>query len=185
MGLDGEVGTICVDLQANMATTTEGHSVVSLADGKLTLKSRRYPFCARGDLHADSSIRSGMTLVPFMEDLSRFILKVSGVQGDRYRIAWGQVSREFAAEQLEQGVVLPVEFPENPFCEAFDRVDHAVAAKQAYETIQVKTIFHGPEGRSDFDRAVIDTEAVRKPLADAIAAAMVPVTHTIEISRCD
>jgi hypothetical protein len=46
----------------------------------------------------------------------------------------------------------------------------------------VKKIFHGREGKADFEKAVADTEAKRKPLADAIHAAMVPVTHTIKIT---
>ena len=66
---------------------------------------------------------------------------------------------------------------------AFNRVDQAVAAKQAYETTQVKTIFHGPEGQADFNKAVADTEVIRQRLADAIAAAMVPVTHVLQIEK--
>ncbi len=98
-------------------------------------------------------------------------------------VTWGDISREYSAEQLAGGVQLPVDFPENPFCEAFDRVDAAVAAKQAFETIQVKKIFHGREGRDDFAKAVADTEAQRAPLAAAIAHAMTPVSHKITITQ--
>jgi hypothetical protein len=98
-----------------------------------------------------------------------------------YRVTWGQSVRQYSAEQLAAGVQLPVDFPENPFCEAFDRVDAAVAAKQAFETTQVKKVFHGREGREDFAKAVTDTEARRAPLAAAIAQAMTPVSHKITI----
>ncbi|NLS97920.1 MAG: SGNH/GDSL hydrolase family protein [Planctomycetaceae bacterium] len=183
MGLDGEIGTITVDLQAGKATATEGHTINSFSDGTLQVTSSRYPFCARGDLNDEYSLRSGMTLVPFAEDLNRFVLKVTGATAGRYRVQWGEASRDYSADELSAGVLLAIDFPENPFCEAFDRVDGAVAAKQAFETTQVKKIFHGPEGRADFEKAVADTEAERAPLAEAVAAAMAPVKHTIQIVK--
>ncbi len=54
-------------------------------------------------------------------------------------------------------------------------------AKQSYETKQVKQIFHGKEGKENFEKAVADTEAERKPLADAVAAAVTPVEHTLKV----
>ncbi len=183
MGLDGDIGTINVDLKSMNANATVGHQVDSFKEGQVTLTSLRYPFCARGDLNSDSSIRSGMTLVPFAEDLNRFVLKVQGTEECNYRVTWGTQSKEFSFTDLNKGICLPVEFPENPFCESFDRVDKAVWAKQAYETAQVKQIFHGPEGKTDFAKAVADTEAKRKPLADAISNAMTPVVHVIKISK--
>jgi hypothetical protein len=60
-------------------------------------------------------------------------------------------------------------------------VSAAVFAKQDYETRQVKMLFHGPEGRADMDATAALTEKVRQPLADAIARAFVPVTHTIRL----
>ncbi|MEZ6063997.1 MAG: SGNH/GDSL hydrolase family protein [Planctomycetaceae bacterium] len=184
MGLDGDIGTITVDLAGDTAKASAGHRVDRFADGKLTLTSSRYPFCARGDLHDDNSIRSGMTLVPFMEELNRLVLKVAGAEPSAsYRITWGEQSRQYSGEELSRGVNLAADFEQNPFCDAFDRVDAAVAAKQAYETQQVKKVFHGDEGRADFQAAVERTEAERGPLAEAIAAAMQPVTHSIVIQK--
>ncbi len=185
MGVDGDIGTITIDLDQDTATASAGHRIDSCEDGKLKITSRRYPFCARGDEHSDASIRSGTSLVPFTEDLNRFVLKVSGQPSGRFRVTWGETSREFTASQLIEGIQLPVEFPENPFCDAFDRVDRAVAAKQAYETTQIKKVFHGPSSQDDFEQRVAETEAVRQPLADAIAAAAVPVQHTLLIERLD
>ena len=73
---------------------------------------------------------------------------------------------------------LAQDFVKNPFSEAYAKVDAAVAAKQAYETLQIKKVFHGPEGKADINKAVADTEAKRAPFESAIAAAMVPMTHT-------
>ncbi len=182
MGLDGHIGTITVDLEAGKATASDGHSVDSFADGKLMLTSSRYPFCARGNLNDENTIRSGITLVPFTEDLNRFVLKLTGKPSGRYRVQWGETSREYSADELSAGILLAVDFPENPFCLAFDKVDAAVATKQAFETTQIKKVFHGPRGRADIKKAVAETEAERKPLAEAIAAAMAPVTHTIRIA---
>ncbi len=126
-----------------------------------------------------------MTLVPFDDDLNQFQLTVSGLADGKYRLEWGDQSKEFSAVELADGINLAEEFPQNPFSAAFDRVDQAVAAKQAYETEQVKKVFHGPQGKADMEQAVAETEAKRKPLADAIHAAMVPVTHSIKITPAD
>ena len=56
-----------------------------------------------------------------------------------------------------------------------------MAAEQAYETRQIKDLFHGPEGKTDMDLTVKLAEEVRAPLARAIAVAFTPVTHTIRI----
>jgi lysophospholipase L1-like esterase len=183
MGLDGDLGTITADIAKNSAETTKGHRVDSFANGKLTVTSTRYPFCARGDEHSDSSIRSGMTLIPFTEDLNRFVFRCTGIDQGRYAVSWGEHTKEFTSEQLLAGIPLPVEFPENPFCGAFDRVDTAIAAKQAYETEQVKSKFHSREANDSFERIVEETEAIRTPLAQAIKEAMVPVVHTFEIKK--
>jgi hypothetical protein len=182
LGLDGNIGAVAIDLPSGKASASEGHAVESFRAGKLTLVSSRYPFCARGDLNDDQSLRSGMTLVPFAEDLNRFVLRATGTLSGSYRVKWGDASRDYSAEQLARGVQLAVDFPENPCGTAFDKVDAAVAAKQAFETTQVKKAFHSSEARADFSKVVAETEAQRTPLAEAIAKALVPVTHTIEIT---
>lgn len=182
MGLDGQIGTITVDLEKGEATASEGHSVESFKGGTLCLISTRYPFCTHGEPDDAQSTRSGATLVPFAEDLNRFVLKVVGSGSGIYRVRWGDASREYTAAELSRGVQLAVDYPENPFRESFDRVDSAVAAKQAFETVQVKQHFHGRGRNSDFSKIVAETEASRAPLAEAVAKAMKPVTHTIEIT---
>lgn len=181
MGLDGEIGTIRVDLQANTATATSGHTINSFADNTINLTSTKYPFCAEGDTNSDDSIRSGATLVPFFQDLSRFDLIVTHAPAASYQVIWGDVTNIYTAAQLDNGVNLAQDFVKNPFSDAFAKVDDAVKAKQSYETKQIKNIFHGDEGKADINKAVADTEAVRTPLEDAIGAAMVPVTHTIRL----
>jgi lysophospholipase L1-like esterase len=181
MGLDGQIAELSIDMRNGSAQGSEGHETKALGDGKFKVVSSRYPFCAHGAIDADNSIRSGMTLVPFAEDLNRFMLSVSGLADGEYQVTWGDKSNKYTDDQLVEGINLANEFYENPFSEQFDRVDAAVAAKQKYETHQMKDVFHGAEGKADFEKAVTDTEAKRKPLADAIRAAMVPVTHEISV----
>jgi lysophospholipase L1-like esterase len=181
MGLDGDIGTINVDLAAGKATASAGHRVLSASANELQLESERYPFCATGAPNQDSSIRSGMTLVPFNQDLNRLMLIVRGATTPRYRVAWGEESRSYSAAELEKGINLADDFQVNPFSDAFNRVDDAVAKKQAYETRQIKELFHGPEGRADADATAALTEKARAPLVAAIRRAMKPVRHTLRI----
>jgi lysophospholipase L1-like esterase len=182
MGLDGDLGTFTVDLEAGHADATAGHKIDSFTNNELTITSSRYPFCDAGETNKAASIRAGMTLVPFNQELNRLLLVVTNIGAPNCQVAWGQATNTYTAGQLAAGVNLADDFPLNPFSDAFKKVDSAVAAKQAYETKQIKTEFHGPEGRTNIEAVVTRTEAVRAPLADAIAAAFVPVQHTIRLA---
>jgi lysophospholipase L1-like esterase len=181
LGLNGEIGAYTIDLGNNTATVSQGHELVSYKDGAAQIKSARYPFCATGDTTKDDTIRSGMTLVPFNEDLNRLMLVVKNAPAQKYRVTWGTVSKSFSSEELSKGVNLAALYETNPFSDAFKKVDEAVAAKQNYETRQIKELFHGPEGRADKELTAQLTEKVREPLAKAISAAFVPVTHTVTV----
>lgn len=181
LGLDGPIGTITLDLAAGKATASEGHKVLATESGRIEIESSRYPFCATGPANDDSSLRSGMTLVPFNKDLNRFLLVIRNAPASRCTITWGDTSKTYTAEELAQGVNLAADFETNPFSNAFKRVDDAIAKKQAYETRQVKDLFHGPEGQADMALTATLTEKVRAPLAAATSAAFVPVRHTIQV----
>jgi len=197
MGLKGEIGTFTVDLKKQKMTATAGHEVLSSKNGAYQLKSSRYPYCPcepeghsapsypvceKDNPERDDSIRSAMGLIPFNRDLNRFVLIAKNGKGNSFKVTWGTETRSFTSAQLAKGINLVEEFPLNPFSEAFAKVDAAVAAKQAFETKQIKQIFHGAEGKADMDKAVESTEQQREPLADAIQKAFAPVTHTIRIS---
>jgi hypothetical protein len=197
LGLEGDVGLFTVDLKKNKLTASPGHKLVSAKDGEFVITSSRYPFCPclpagsgaasypvceKDDPEKDNSIRSAMTLIPFNQDLNRLILKATNLKAGRtYKVTWGGESKPFTATQLERGINLVEEFPCNPFCEAFAKVDAAVAAKQAYETTQIKKSFRSPEAKADMEAVAAQTETGRAPLATAIKAAFVPVTHTIKV----
>ncbi len=198
MGLKGDIGVLKVDMKNGKLKASPGHEVVSAKDGEFVIKSSRYPFCAcapegeaassypvceKDNPAKDNSIQSGMTLVPFNQNLNRLTLKATGVRsGNSYKVTWGSESKTFTGAQLARGINLAAEFPCNPFCGAFAKVDAAVAAKQAYETKQIKQAFRSPEARTDMEGVAERTEKEREPLAAAIRDAFVPVTHTIKIA---
>lgn len=207
LGLEGEIGTFTFDLQAEKGEVSKGHELLSAKGGEFQIKSTRYPFCAKGDFASDNSIRSGTTLVPFNKDLNRMTLIVKNGKAKSYKVTWGTEPRIYSAQQLEKGVNLTEDYAMNPFWTAFRKVDDAVLAKQQYETKQIKQIFHDlvkgkykteadikdPDikalfslrnDQGEYDMAEIEkqTEKQRQPLVDAIKAAFVPVTHTIQIT---
>jgi lysophospholipase L1-like esterase len=181
MGLDGNIGTFTVDLAANTATATDGHTVESFTNNVLTITSHQYPFCGTGPVDKDDSVRAGMALVSFNGTLNRLMLVVKSGAATNYAVTWGSESHTYTADQLAAGINLADDFVVNPFSEAFAKVDAAVAAKQEYETRQIKDLFHGPEGKVDPDATANLTEEARRPLADNVAAAFVPVTHQLTI----
>ncbi len=181
LGLHGEIGRVDVNLDTGAATSIPGHQIVSFKGGVVEIKSARYPFCAEGPANTDGSLRSGMTLVPFNSTLNRFLLVASGGKAASYKVTWGAETKTYSAAQLSKGVNLADDFAVNPFSEAFKKVDAAVAAKQGYETHQIKNVFHGAEFKFEPETMLSLTERIRAPLVTAIKTAFVPVTHTIKI----
>ena len=181
MGVDGDIGTFTVDLKSGKGKVTKGHQLISAENGSWRIQSSRYPFCATGDINSDNSVRSGMTLVPFNQELNRLMLVAKNARAPRYKVTWGDESHTYTAAQLRNGINLAREFEKNPFLAAFTKVDEAVAAKQAYETKQIKQLLHSAEATKDMEKVVADSEKERTPLADAIRTAFVPVTHELKI----
>jgi len=182
LDVPGDIGTFTVNLDANKATVSKGHQLISFRGGELTVESTRYPFCATGEVDKADSIRSGMSLVPFNQDLNRLMLVVKGGKAANCQITWGATRRTYSAKQLAGGVNLAAEFEVNPFSSAFKAVDEAVARKQEFETTQIKKLFHGEAGKADMENTVADSERDRAPLVAAIKEAFVPVTYTLTIT---
>ena len=182
MGIDGDLGTITVDASGK-ATATEGHQVVSSDGGKITLKSTKLPFSpGPGDVKNDDVIRAGLALVPFDDELNRFILKMDSPSAADYDVTWGETTKTYTADQLKQGVNLAKDFENHPLVPAFKKVWDAVTAKQNYETRQIKELAHGPEGSADVDATFDLTEKVHAKLAKALADAKQPAEHVITVT---
>lgn len=182
LGVSGDLGTVSVDLAAGTVAATSGHAAGTLHDGRVEITSERWPFCApAGPLDQDDSMRAGMALCDFDARFNRLVLKAFALSETAADVTWGSETKRFTAAQLAEGVNLAAAFPVNPFSEAFAALWAAVAAKQEYETRQVKTLFHGPEGAVDMETTVALTEKVRSRRVDAVRQAHRPLTHTLRI----
>jgi lysophospholipase L1-like esterase len=182
MGLDGDLGTVTFNAATGKATATAGHEVLSAADGKLTLRSTKLPFSAGpGDVKSDDSMRAGLALVPFDDRLNRLVLKIAAPSATAYDVTWGESTRTYQATELQAGVNLAKDFETHPLLPAFTKVWDAVLAKQSYETRQIRTLVHGPEGAADLEATFALTEKVRAQLAKAVADAKQPAEHVITI----
>ena len=176
IGLDGNLGTISIDLNAGTASAGGGHEVRNNINGAVTILSSRYPFCADGPVDRYNSVRSGMEFVPFHRELNRLMLTVNGPASE-YTITWGPATRSYQTADLQAGINLAEEFCPTPFQTAFEAVDAAVLAKQTVEGELIWNVF--VPGRGEADIAYF--EALRSQALKAIQAAFVPVTHTIYI----
>ena len=205
LGVNGDIASFNVDLAANKMAVSDGHKLLSTKDGAFEIRSERYPFCADApmglaanwyptagtySLTNSDNLRSGMAFVPFNQDLNRFMLTVKNTKAEKYRVAWGEQTKMFTAEQLNRGVNLAEEFGLNPFSTQFAMVDAAVSAKQEFETRQIKTIFR-PGGKLDApmsqvvpltEKMLAATERQHAALENYVRAAYAPVTYTLKIS---
>lgn len=190
LGCDGNIGTITVDLGADKAEATDGHKVLSAGGGTVEIESTRYPFCFFGDPKSPNSTAGIIEFVPFNQDLNRLTLIVKGAKGDKVTVTWGRGSKEFAAGDLAKGVNLAAEFLDNPFCDAFRKVEAKISQQQGMEVNLVKNLLHNlpayvqavPEEKDVFQRVAETLLKKDKDARDASAAAVEPVRHTIKIA---
>lgn len=187
LGCDGTVGTFTVDLNSGKAEASEGHTLVSFSEGKMELESRRYPFCFTAPGAVASPKKGLEPILPhllFNQDLNRFMLIVKGLNGKPATITWGTESKEFTTESLEKGVNLAAEFLINPFSEPFYTVHKAVREQQKGEGEDMRKIMNPlmkEPDKAKADQIKKDTVAASQQRADAVAALVVPVKHTIRI----
>lgn len=190
LGMDGAIGTITVD--AKGATASEGHRVISSADGVIELESSRWPFSFDADPKNPGSTRSILPFTTFNEELNRLTLVVKDLSKPKAKVTWGTQSKEFTKEQLEAGVNLAAEFSATPFDEPFMKLMEVVATKQQFETTAIKNLvtnfrIFGEEAKNDAELAAA-FETVRKKVGEKHAAhhasarkRIQPVKHTVKV----
>lgn len=182
MGVDGDLGTITWDEATDKATAQGGHEVTSCSQGTLSITSNRLPFSpGPGDFTSDASIRAGLALVPFDDELNRFTLRITNASAPAYQVTWGSVTRRYTQAELSKGVSLAKDFEDHPLVPAFKSVWNAVEARQTYETRQIKTLVHGPEGEADMEGIFAVTEKARAKLESSVRNSLKPVTHQLKI----
>jgi lysophospholipase L1-like esterase len=191
LGVDGNIGTITVDIAGNKAEGTDGHKVLGVKDGVVEVESTKYPFCfyadAQGKLDTPESTAGMTEFLPFNQDLNRYMLIVKGVPaGGRAKVTWGKESKEFAAADLEKGINLAAAFlVGNPFAEPFKKVEAVIRKQQDAETPLVKKTLNDlpkAKDKAAAEAAAKEEMAKAKALFDASAeAAKQPVKHEIKI----
>ncbi len=167
MGIEGNIGTITVDISANKAETTDGHKVLSVAGGAVEIESTRYPFCFQGNPKDPNATSGIIEFFPFNQDLNRLLLVVKNAPTGQVKVTWGNVSKEFAAVDLARGINLAAEFAAgNPFSEPFAKVEQAIRRQQGFETMLHKQILHEmPNYKSQLPEVkdALDAERTRWP----------------------
>jgi hypothetical protein len=189
LGCSGNIGTITVDQGSGKATGTEGHEVLSSGEGKVEIKSSRYPFCLSGDPANPASTSGVAEFFPFNQDLNRFMLVVKNAPAGKLKVTWGSVSKEFSTDDLEKGVNLAAEFLENPFSKPFADAGAAIKKQQEFETPAIKGALHSlinwrqiiPDNEQTYQAMAEGVLKKSAELRAASRAAVVPVTHTILI----
>jgi len=192
MGIDGQIGSITVDLKGR-AGSSEGHKIVGEEPGKVEIESSRYPFCFIGDEKSSTGTRSILPFIPFNDDLNRLTLVVKNLDGAKAKVTWGAASKTFSKEELEKGVNLAAEFIDNPFVESFRKVEGLIASKQSFETGMIKsmiTTFPRIVDSMGRDKGVeASVEALRKQLFEtqekmdaSVRNAVRPVKHAIAVA---
>lgn len=181
LGLDGNLGTIELDMEKREATARDGQRAV-FANGTVFLRSERLPFAYEaGDVAKDSTIAAGVALSDFQQRFNRLIFKVSGVQGAQAKVTWGTDTKTFTAAELGRGINLAAEFPNSPLAVAFGKIWQAVGEKQAYETKQIKTIFRSKEAKADREAVAKSSQVEFERLAAALKMASAPVESQIKV----
>jgi lysophospholipase L1-like esterase len=189
LGCNGEIGTLTFDAQRGMATGSDGHQIVSSAPSGFKVESSRYPFCFYGEPRSPTGTRSMVDLLPFNQELNRFLLVVKNSQATRLKVTWGTVSKEFPRAKLEQGINLAAEFLDNPFSQPFTQGEDVIKAQQMFETLAIKSLLHNlpdgalalPEDQPTFDRLKASILKRSQAQRAASSAAVTPVTHEFKI----
>ena len=188
-GFAGDLGNFAIDLSTKTATTDGDHLFKAETDNAYTFVSRRYPFCAEGQIEKDWFIRSGMTLVPFNQRFNRMTLKVTGANTSRYRVAWTDAQNMldewhiYTRDELQVGINLANDFQRTPFSTVFHRIDDLVFQKQAVES---GITWRGWEAKAKSAEAgLAEYEARRVQLLNEIKQSFVPVTHNIRIEAVE
>jgi hypothetical protein len=178
------LGSIEVDLAHGAASAKDGQAVSRQADGSYRLRSERLPFTYdAGDVAKDSTLAAGIALSDFHARFNRLTLKATGAKAAQVKVTWGEQSKTFAAADLARGINLAAEFPQGPTKPAFDKIWKAVGDKQAYETKQIKSLFHGKDAKADMENIVKTSELEHAKHVKALAEAYAPAETTLRLEE--
>lgn len=193
LGVDGRIGEITLDAAKGEAAVSDGHRVLAAEKGRVELESSRWPFCFSGDEKSSGGTRSITPYVPFNEELNRLTLTVRGLASERAKVTWGSATKSFSRADLEKGINLAAQFPDNPFSEPFRKLEGVVAGKQSFETTMIKSTINSfprlAQAAGKPQELAASIEAFRKQLFEThdglhrnARAAVVPVKHSVTVA---
>lgn len=191
LGVDGEIGTITLDVNSGAAEATEGHRVLQAGSDFVEVESSRYPFCFSGKPEAHDGNLGITEFLPFNQELNRFRLVIHHAPPSGVRVTWGEVSRDFTAEEATAGINLAAEFLQtNPFSRPFAEAETKIREKQFAESPLSKELLHSlsawnqtfPEKAAVFQELRHDVLARAADLRRQSGQVMVPVTHRITVT---
>ncbi len=193
MGIDGNIGTITVDMKG-AADASDGHKVLSAANGKVEVESARSPFCFPDDPKSRNNLRGILPFLPFNQDLNRFVLIVKNLGSEKAKVDWGGQSQTFTKAELEKGVNLADKFLQNPFSAYFAKLEAKVSAKEAFETQLIKnwinsfmamsrSVDNDPEVVEALSKIKLKLLAKHEKISEELRALVAPVKHTITVSE--
>ena len=143
MNFDGDIGNIELDWPRDSAATDAAQTASVSGRGRIGLESSRLPVCFFDDTAASEGYpsvpcRYVLEYCPFHRDLNRYMLHVRGLPNRPIRVTWGDRGVVFTREQLEAGINLASEFPENPFCPTMRALDAAISAQTGLRAESVR-----------------------------------------------
>lgn len=193
LGCDGNIGTITYDAAAGTADATAGHKIVSADKADIHVESTRYPFCFFGNPKDPNSTAGITEFFPFNDDLNRFVLIVKNAPAKKVKVTFGKESKVYDSEAAAKGINLAAEFIDNPFGDAFRRVQSVIQQQQPFETGATKQIFLAladlqrvlPDDKDAIEKLQQDVAAKVVKLRDASAAAVKPVSYTIHVEAAE
>ncbi len=115
---------------------------VELDDGKAaTIDTSHWPMCFYGDPSLPDHPENILPLIPFQEELNRFMLH--GVMDGPATVRWGEWEYAAKAGELQRGLNLAAVFPRNPFTESYKKLDDLIREKQMAEISFIRYVWHG------------------------------------------
>jgi lysophospholipase L1-like esterase len=184
LGLDGDLGTVEIDLPTGSVQAKNGQAATRQAYGAYALRSERLPCSFEpGDIAKDNTLAAGLALSDFQNRFNRLTLKVTGVKGAQVKVTWGEQSKVFATADLARGINLAAEFPQGPTKPVFDKIWKAVGDKQAYETKQIQKLFRGKDAKTDMEAVVKASEVEHAQHVATLAAAYSPAQTILKFEE--
>jgi lysophospholipase L1-like esterase len=184
LGLDGDLGTVEIDLPTGSVQAKNGQAATRQAYGAYALRSERLPCSFEpGDIAKDNTLAAGLALSDFQNRFNRLTLKVTGVKGAQVKVTWGEQSKVFATADLARGINLAAEFPQGPTKPVFDKIWKAVGDKQAYETKQIQKLFRGKDAKTDMEAVVKASEVEHAQHVATLAAVYSPAQTILKFEE--